>query len=103
MEMVIRLPPTLEERVTRAAKEKGMEPGQLVEAAVNEYLSAEAETSDQVSEERRELRELLRHKKETLDFDAEVDAAKRAAGRMYEDNADWIENTAASETSHGKQ
>jgi len=89
--MVIRLSPTIEKRVARAAKAKGIKPSQLVEAALREYLAAERKPREQVSEARRQLNELLRHKKKSVDFMAEVHEAKREAGRLYEDNAEWIE------------
>ncbi len=100
--MVIRLSPTIEKRVARAAKAKGIKPSQLVEAALKEYLAAERKPREQVSEARRQLDELLRRKKKTVDFDAEVHQAKRSAGKLYEDNADWIERVAAEGTEHGK-
>lgn len=98
--MVIRLPPVLEERIERAAKAKGLEPVQLVEEALKEYLTEEDTRREEVSEERRQLLKLLRNKKKTADFDAEVHAAKREAGRLYEENADWLEHTAANGTEH---
>jgi len=100
--MVIRLSPTIQKRVTRAAKAKGIEPSQLVEDALKEFLRTKREPREQVSEARRQLDELLRHKKKTVDFEAEVHQAKRSAGKLYEDNADWIERVAAEGTEHGK-
>ncbi len=51
--MVIRLSPTIQKRVTRAAKAKGIKPSQLVEDALKEYLTAERKPREQVSEARR--------------------------------------------------
>ena len=89
--MVIRLSPTIQKRVTRAAKAKGIEPSQLVEDALKEFLKTKREPREQVSEARRQLDELLKHMRKPVDFDAEVHAAKRRAGQLYEDNAEWIE------------
>ena len=99
--MVIQLSPTLEEQVERAAQAKGITPEILVADAVGRYLAGECESSERVSEARQQLRELLKHKKKVVDFDAAVHAAKREAGRLYEDNADWIERVAESGTEHG--
>jgi hypothetical protein len=98
--MVIRLSPALEERIARAAKEKGIKPDKLVEEAVQEYLAGERQT-EKVSEARRQLDDLLQHMKKPRDFVAEVEEAKRNAGRLYDDNADWIERTVRS-TKHSE-
>jgi hypothetical protein len=90
--MVIRLSPALEERIERAAKEKGVEPEKLVEEAVQEYLAGERQT-EQISEARRQLDDLLQHMKKPEDFVAEVRAAKKRADKLYEDNAEAIEQS----------
>jgi hypothetical protein len=102
--MVIRLSPTLEKRVARAAKAKGIKPDQWIEIAVKQQLAAEGKppTAEPVSDARRQLDELLRHKKKTTDFMTAVHAAKRRAGKLYEDNADWIEHIAAHGTEHSR-
>lgn len=89
--MVIRLSPTLEKRVARAAKAKGVNPTKWVEDTVKERASAERKPRAQVSEARRQLRVLLKHKKKTVDFDA----AKRAGGKLIEDNQEWIDSVMA--------
>ncbi|MCL4490164.1 MAG: hypothetical protein M1570_18830 [Chloroflexi bacterium] len=89
--MVIRLSPSLEKRVERAAKAKGIKPSKLVEEAVKEYLAAKGKPHDEVSEARRQLRELLKHKRKVVDFDAAVHEARREARQLEEDNAEWIE------------
>ena len=96
--MVIRLSPTLQKRVERAAIARGVKPSKLVEAALKEYLNPR----DQVSEARRQLRQLLKHKKKTVDFDAAVERAKHYAGKLLDDNADWIEQVTAHGTEHGR-
>lgn len=98
--MVIRLSPTLEKRVARAAKARGVKPDKLVADALKQYLAVERKPRAEVSEARRQLHALVRHKKKVVDFDAEVHAAKRSAGRLYEDNADWIERVAGKGTEH---
>ncbi len=80
--MVIRLSPALEERIERAAKEKGIKPDKLVDEAVQEYLAGERQT-EQISEARRQLDDLLQHMKKPKDFDASMEDAKRNAGRLY--------------------
>ncbi len=90
--MVIRLSPALEERIERAAKEKGIKPDKLVEEAVQEYLAGERQT-EQVSEARRQLDDLLQHMKKPKDFVAEVRAAKERAAKLYEDNAEAIDQS----------
>jgi len=100
--MVIRLSPTLEKRIVRAAKAQGITPAQWLEQAAKERLGAKRPPREQVSEARRQLDELLRHKKKTLDFMAEVHQAKREAGRLYEDNADWIERVAPQVAAPGR-
>lgn len=99
--MVIRLSPTLEKRVARAAKAQGIKPERLVRVALDQYLAPRRKPRAQVSEARRQLDELLRHKKKVEDFDAAVHAAKRYAGKLLEDNADWIDRVAAQGTEHG--
>jgi hypothetical protein len=91
--MVIRLSPALEKRVARAAKAKGIKPDQWIETAVKQKLATEdkRQTEEPVSDARRQLDELLRHMKKPVDFDAAVHKAKRRAGQLYEDNAEWIE------------
>jgi len=89
--MVIRLSPTMEKRVARAAKAKGVKPDRLVESILKQRLPAEDKPREQVSEARRQLDQLLKHMSKPADFDAAVHAAKRHAGRLYEDNAGWIE------------
>ncbi|MBM3129386.1 MAG: toxin-antitoxin system HicB family antitoxin [Chloroflexi bacterium] len=102
--MVIRLSPTLEKRVARAAKAKGVKPNQWIETAVKQQLAAEdkRQPEEPVSDARRQLDELLRHKKKVEDFDAAVHAAKRYAGKLLEDNADWIDRVTAQGTEHGR-
>ncbi len=95
--MVIRLSPTMEERVEQAAKAKGIEPGQLVEEALDKYL-AKDEPRQEVSEARRQLRELMKDKKPAMDFDAALHDARRYARQLEEDNADWIESLAKHRT-----
>lgn len=89
--MVIRLSPTIQKRVTRAAKAKGIKPSQLVEDALKEFLKTKREPREQVSDARRRLRELARYKKPVADFDAAVHRAKARARQSYEDNAEFIE------------
>ncbi len=91
--MVIRLSPALEERIERAAKEKGIQPDKLVEKALEEYLTAERQRREPTSEARRELDDLLQHMKKPMDFDAEVRAAKERADKLYEDNAEAIDQS----------
>ena len=90
--MVIQLSPTLEESIAREAKQEGKLPEQLIQEMFETHLALKRQPREQVSEARRQLDELLKHKKKTVDFDAEVHAAKREAGRLLEDNAEWIES-----------
>ena len=100
--MVIHLSPTLQKRVARAAKAKGIKPDQLVTAALKQYLTEPKPPQvEQVSEARRQLDELLKHMKKPVDFDAAVHQAKRQAGQLYKDNADLIELSAQRVKSHG--
>ncbi len=99
--MVIRLSPALEERIERAAKEEGIKPDKLVEKALDEYLTAERQRRQPTSEARRQLQELAQDKKKVVDFDAAVEEAKRNAGKLYDDNADWIERAVRTRNSHG--
>ncbi len=92
--MTIQLSPTLEKRVLREAKARGIKPNQLVEQVLKAHFQPQKVTQ-QESAARRELRALLRNKKKTLDFMAEVHKAKREAGKLLKDNADWIERVAA--------
>jgi hypothetical protein len=89
--MVIRLSPTLERRIEREAKVQGIAPERLVENILKQYLSVKKARSEAMSATRRQLDALLRYKKRTVDFAAAVQRAKRKAGRLYEDNAEWIE------------
>ncbi|MBI4786372.1 MAG: hypothetical protein HY782_04930 [Chloroflexi bacterium] len=93
---MIQLSPVLEERIVRAAKQKGIEPEKLVEKAVDKLLAEDG--GPQVSEARRKLRELAKYKKPVVDFDAAVHQAKRRAGQLLEDNADWIEHVTSKGT-----
>lgn len=95
--MTIQLSPALEKRVAREAKARGITPKQVVEEALKVYFKPPPKPRPQESEARRQLRELTKHKKRTVDFDAAVESAKRAAGQLIEDNADWIEHV----TIHG--
>ena len=93
--MVIRISPTLQKRVTRAAKAKGIKPEKLVSAALKQYLAqAKPRETEQVSPERQQLNELLKHMKKPVDFDTAGHQAKRRAGQQYEDNAEWLEQSA---------
>ena len=74
--MVIQLSPTLEESIAREAKQEGKLPEQLIQEMFETHLALKRQPREQVSE----------------DFDAEVHAAKREAGRLLEDNAEWIES-----------
>ena len=89
--MVIRLSPTMEKRVARAAKAQGIKPDRWVGNILKQHLAAEGRSREPVSEARRQLDQLLKHMRKPADFDAAVHAAKRHAGRLYEDNAEWIE------------
>ncbi len=89
--MVIRLSPTLKKRVARAAKAKGVTPTKLAETALKEYLAPKSKPREEVSEARRQLRELAKYKKPIADFDAAVHSAKAYARKSYEDNAEFIE------------
>jgi hypothetical protein len=96
--MTIELSPALQKRVLREAKARGVKPKQLVEAAVKAYLKPPAKRRLKETDARRQLRELTKKAKiRTTDFDAAVEAAKRSAGKLIEDNADWIEHV----TTHG--
>lgn len=99
--MTIQLSSALEKRVAREAKARGMKPKQFVEEAVKAYLKPRTITS-QESEARRELRTLLRTKKKTADFMGEVHKAKRAAGKLLDDNSDWIERVTTKGTEHSR-
>ncbi len=99
--MVIRLSSAMQKRVEREAKVRGVKPSKLVEQLLKERL-APAKPREEVSEARRQLNELLKHKKKTVDFDAAAHAAKRYAGHLLEDNADWIDRVTAAGTEHGK-
>ncbi len=99
--MVIRLSSAMVKRVERVAKARGVKPSKLVEDALKEYLAPKQ--PDEISEARRQLNELLKHKKKTVDFDAAVHAAKRYAGKLLEDNADWIEHVTIYGTEHDKE
>ncbi len=100
--MVIRLSPTFQKRVEREAKAKGLKPAELVEVALKECLAPKRKPREPVSEARRQLRELLKHKKKTMDFDEAVHAAKRAGGKLIEDNQDWIDSVMARSTQRAK-
>ncbi len=99
--MVIRLSSAMVKRVERVAKARGVKPSKLVEDALKEYLAPKQ--PDEISEARRQLNELLKHKKKTGDFDAAVERAKRRAGELYEANADWIERVSADSTEHARR
>jgi hypothetical protein len=92
--MVIRLSPTLEKRVARAAKAKGIRPDRLVRVALSQYLAPKRNPRAQVSEARLRLRQLARYKKPVTDFDAEVHAARQYARQLEEENAEFIEAAA---------
>ena len=99
--MVIRLSPTLQKRVTRAAQAQGITPEKLVSAALKQYLAPpKSSATEEISESRRRLRELARYKKPVLDFDAAVHRAKELAHQSYEDNADLLELAAQRFKSH---
>lgn len=89
--MVIRLSPTLEKRIEREAKVQGIKPQRLVENVLKQYLRVKQARPEAISTTRRQLDALLRYKKRTVDFGATVQRAKRRAGQLYEDNAEWIE------------
>lgn len=99
--MVIRLSPTLKRRVEREAKSQGITPSKFIEDTLKDRLRARRKPRGQVSEARRQLRELLRHNK-VEDFDTAVHAAKRYAGKLLEDNAEWIDRVSAQGTEHGR-
>ncbi len=88
--MVIRLSSTMVKRVERAAKARGIKPSKLVEDALKEYLTDKPH--EEISEARRQLRELLKDQKPPDDFMAAVHEARRYARQLEEDNADWIES-----------
>ncbi len=92
--MVIRLSPTLEKRVARAAKAQGIKPERLVRVALDQYLAPKRKPREQVSEARLKLRQLARYKRPVSDFDAEVHAARRYARQLEEENAEFIEAAA---------
>ncbi len=92
--MVIRLSPTMQKRVERAAKARGVKPSKLVEELLTERLVAERKPREQVSEARKRLRELAKYKKKVDDFDAELHEARRYARQLEEDNAEFIEAAA---------
>ncbi|MBI4673551.1 MAG: hypothetical protein HY741_18005 [Chloroflexi bacterium] len=98
--MTIQLSPALEKRVAREAKARGIAPKQVVEEALKAYFKPPTATR-QESSARRELRALLQNKKKTADFIAEVRRARRAAGKLLDDNAEWIEHVSTSRTEHG--
>ena len=100
--MVIRLSPTVQKLVERESKARGIKPAKLVEETLKEHLTTKRKPREQVSEARRQLRLLLKHKKKTVDFDAAVHAAKRAGGKLIEDNQDWIDSVMARSTQHPK-
>lgn len=88
--MTIQLSPALEKRVARAAKEKGIQPQELVEAAVKAYLKPPRKTQE--SESRKHLRELTeKYKTRKVDFDTAVHEARAYAYKLYEDNVEYIE------------
>lgn len=88
--MTIQLSPTLEKRVAREAKARGIKPKDLVEKALKAYLKPPTKTRPQESEARRRLRELNKFKRKVVDFDATVREAKAAASKLYEDNTAFI-------------
>ena len=89
--MVIRLSPTLQKRVERAAKAEGVTLSKWLEDAVKQRLAAERKPPEQVSEARRQLNELLKDQKPPEDFMAAVHDARRYARQLEEDNADWLD------------
>ncbi len=91
--MTIQLSPTLEKRVARIAKARGIQPKQLVEEAVRAYLKPQTPPRPETAA-RRELRALLRNKKKTVDFDAALHKARAYARQMEDDNAEFIERAA---------
>ncbi len=100
--MVIRLSPTLKKRVERAAKTEGVTLSKWLEDAAKQRLAPKPKPREQVSEARRQLNELLKHQKPPADFMAAVHEAKREAGKLYEDNADWIEQVMTEGTEHSR-
>ncbi len=98
--MTIQLSPALQKRVARTAKARGITAKQLVEEALRAYLKPPPKARPQESEARRQLRVLLRNKKKTIDFMVEVHRAKQSAGKLLEDNAEWIESVSSRGTEH---
>lgn len=96
--MTIELSPALQKRVLREAKARGIPPGQIVEEALKIYFKPAS--AKQESAARRELRALLKHKKETDDFLAQVRRARRRAGKLIADNEDWIDQVSARGSEH---
>ena len=89
--MVIRLSPTLQKRVERAAIAEGVTLSKWLEAAVKERLAVKRKPREEISQARKRLRELAKYKKPVVDFDAEVHAVRAFAWKQYEDNAELIE------------
>jgi len=99
VEKVITLPESLLRQASETARQKGIEVEALVIEAVERYLVEQRE--ELVSEARKELRKLLRHKKKTVDFMEEVHQERARAREMEEANQDWIDLVAFQDTEHG--
>ncbi len=116
--MSIQLSPTLEKRITRAAKAKGIKPEKLLAEAFKAYMILDRQAPPAQSDARRrlnelakyrkksaepesELQSLLKKKKKTVDFMADVHKAKQSAGQLYEDNADFLERVKTRSAKHG--
>jgi hypothetical protein len=100
MEKVITLPEPLLQQASEAARQKGMEVDAPVIEAVERYL--EEQWEEPVSEARKELRELLRHKKKTVNFMKEVHQARAWAREVEEANQDWIDLVTSQDIEQGR-
>lgn len=97
--MVIRLSSTLEKRIVREAKVRGIRPNRLVENILKQHLRVRPlSRKETTSATRLQLDDLLRYKKRSANFMTAVRQAKQEAGRRYEDNVDWIERAWTQET-----
>lgn len=91
--MTIQLSPTLEKRIAREAKARGMKPKELAEQILKAYFKPQAAARPETAA-RRELRARLRNKEITTDSDRKLHAARAYARQMEEDNAHFIERAA---------
>ena len=101
--MTIQLSPTVEKRLAREAKARGIKPKDIVEEALNVYWQPSKSEPLFQSEDWNKLRELTRkYKKRHVDFDTAVSEAKAKAYQLYEDNIEIIELAAKRYTRSGK-